>query len=194
MVKSGSFKVSQGSTAGRFGSGLGQGLGEALPKEIAQQRLSSGLKNFAQNAGNLSPLQAATQLFSIPGVTPQMVQVLPELLKRQQYAQAMSQQQQNHTQEQPQNQFNAGQIGAEGTLTKNPPIVKPSDQGQPQAVTQSPFREEVTSRPNWTQERFNQERANVAGEMPWLTIPEINDEVRQREARYQAAPEAYKKN
>src|ERR1700677_779209 len=113
MVKSGSFKVSQGSTAGRFGEGLGKGLGEALPKEVAQQRLSSGLKNFAQNAGNLSPLEAATQLFSIPGVTPQMVQVLPQLLQQQQLAgslagQEQDQNQSNKFQELPQQQPSSG--------------------------------------------------------------------------------------
>lgn len=101
MVKSGSFKVGQGSTAGRFGAGIGQGLAEALPKEVAQQRLASGLKNFSQNAQGLSPLEAATQLFSIPGVTPQMVQTLPQLLQQQQLAQSLGGQSQDQDQTPP---------------------------------------------------------------------------------------------
>ncbi len=87
------YKVSPGSTAGRLGEGLGKGLAESIPKEVNQYRLSQGLQNFAKNAGNLSPLEAATQLFSIPGVTPQMVQSLPELLKQQQLGQSLNQQQ-----------------------------------------------------------------------------------------------------
>jgi hypothetical protein len=83
MVKSGSFKVSQGSTAGRIGEGLGKGLGEAIPKEVAQQRLASGLKNFAENAQNLNPLQQAAQYLSIPGLSPQAQQILPQLIQQQ---------------------------------------------------------------------------------------------------------------
>lgn len=83
MVKSGKFQVSPGSTAGRFGEGLGRGLAESIPKEAAQYRLSQGLKNFSQNADNLSPLEQYTQLASVPGITPQMLQILPEVLKQQ---------------------------------------------------------------------------------------------------------------
>lgn len=89
MVKSGKFQVSPGSTAGRIGEGLGKGLAESIPKEAAQYRLSQGLKNFSKEAANLNPLEAATKLFSIPGVTPQMVQTLPQLLQQQQLAQSL---------------------------------------------------------------------------------------------------------
>lgn len=188
MANSGSFKVSPGSAAGRFGESFGKGLGEAVPKEIERYRLSQGLQNFAKNAPNLSPLEAYAQASAIPGITPQMLQVLPEILKRQQYAQAA----QNGSPPQSQPEMRSGQIGSGGRMMQNPPIVEPSESGQPQAVPESPFREQVTPRPIWSQERVNQERAKVSGEMPWLTIPEINQEVQQREQRYQAEPESYK--
>lgn len=90
MVKSGSFKVSQGSTAGRVGAGLGKGLAEALPKEVQQYRLQQGLKQFAEQAPGMNPLQAFAQAAGIPGVTPQMIQALPEIVKQQQYAREFS--------------------------------------------------------------------------------------------------------
>ena len=187
MVKT-SFKVHQPPIGTQIAAGLNKGLAEQIPKEVAQYRLSQGLQNFAQNAGNLSPLEAAAQLGGIPGISPQMLQILPELLKRQQYAQGLNAQ--NQSQKQP---IPSGSLNAEGRMPQNLPIVEPEEVGQPQANPQSPFREQVTPRPIWTQERVNQERANVAGEMPWLTIPEINQEVQQREQRYQAEPESYKK-
>ncbi len=89
MVKSGSFTVGQGSLAGRLGSGLGKGLAEQLPKEFERERLKTGLEQFAKESSNMSPLEQATKLFGIPGITPQMVQVLPELLKQQQLGQSL---------------------------------------------------------------------------------------------------------
>jgi hypothetical protein len=92
MVKSGSFTVGQGSLAGRLGSGLGKGLAEQLPKEFERERLKTGLEQFAKESSNMSPLEQATKLFGIPGITPQMVQVLPELLKQQQLGQSLKDQ------------------------------------------------------------------------------------------------------
>lgn len=90
MVKT-SFKVNQAPIAGRIGESLGKGLAEQIPKEVAQYRLSQGLQNFAQNAGNLSPLQQAAQYLSIPGLTPQAAQILPQLLQQQQQRQSLNQ-------------------------------------------------------------------------------------------------------
>lgn len=94
MVKSGAYTVNQPSLGGRLGSGIGKGLADQLPKEMDRGRLASGLKQFEQEAPGLSPLQQATRLFSIPGITPQMVQVLPELLKQQNFAKAFTEQNQ----------------------------------------------------------------------------------------------------
>ena len=94
MVKTGSFKLKNAPLSGRIGSGIGQGLAEQLPKEMQQGRLQAGLQQFAKESPNMTPLQAAANLFGIPGVTPQMVQILPELLKQQQLASSLGQEQQ----------------------------------------------------------------------------------------------------
>lgn len=82
MVKSGSFKVSPGSTLGRIGSGVGKGLAEQLPKEIERERLSQGLKKLGDQR-DLSPFQQFAGLASLPGITPQMIQSGSDLLRQQ---------------------------------------------------------------------------------------------------------------
>lgn len=66
-----------------FGRGFGQGLADTLPKEIERGRLSAGLKNIGENKGNLNPYQQASELLSIPGMTPEKVAILQPLLERQ---------------------------------------------------------------------------------------------------------------
>ncbi len=66
-------KISRGSILGRIGTGVGEGLAEQLPKEMDRSRLSSGLKQFEQDASGLSPMQQIARLSAIPGVTPQMI-------------------------------------------------------------------------------------------------------------------------
>jgi hypothetical protein len=85
MVKSGSFKVKQGSLLGRIGEGVGKGLAESLPKEMERGRLAQGLEQFAKNAANLSPTEQFTRLLQIPGIEklPQAIQQYPEILKQQ---------------------------------------------------------------------------------------------------------------
>ena len=78
MVKTGKFQVSQGTLGGRLGTAIGQGLAEGLPKGIERGMLKQGLDQFAQQAQGLSPLEQVSKLFSIPGITPQMVQAIPE--------------------------------------------------------------------------------------------------------------------
>jgi len=102
MVKSGSFKVSPGSTLGRIGSGVGKGLAEQLPKEIERGRLAQGLEQFNNESANLSPLQQYTKLLSIPGISPQAVQAIPQVLQQQNFANALS----RSAQEAPQRQEN----------------------------------------------------------------------------------------
>ncbi len=80
-----------GSVFGRLGAGLGKGLAEQLPKEVERSRLSSGLKNFEQESGNLNPMQQLARLSSIPGITPQMIQSFGELGKQQLRGQALGQ-------------------------------------------------------------------------------------------------------
>ena len=101
MVISGKFKVGQGSTAGRVGAGIGKGLGEAIPKEVDRYRLSQGLQNLAKNGQNLNPLEAFAQASAIPGITPQMIQALPDLIRQQQLANSLGGQEKNQPQQFP---------------------------------------------------------------------------------------------
>lgn len=112
MVKSGKYTVKQPNVFGRIGTGIGKGLAETLPKEIERGRLSEGLKQFEKESGDLTPLQQYTRLTGIPGITPQMIQAFPEVLKQQNQAKALIEQ---------------------GNATKNPPrfpeqFTKPENQ------------------------------------------------------------------
>lgn len=82
--------IEQSDPFGRIGKAFGQGLAEQVPKEVDRYRLSSGLKNLEKESANLSPLQQFTRIASIPGVTPQMIQALPEILKQQNTRQSRS--------------------------------------------------------------------------------------------------------
>ena len=91
------------------------------------------MQNFSKNAGNLSPLEAATQLFSIPGVTPQMVQTLPALLQQQQLAQSLGSQDQSQQQvpefpQLPNEQPNAGLTTRPGIEATRKGYIRPTVQ------------------------------------------------------------------
>ena len=92
MVKSGKYEVKQPNIFGRIGTGIGKGLAESLPKEMERGRLSAGLQQFEKDSGNLNPLQQYTRLAAIPGITPQMIQALPEVLKQQNQSKALIEQ------------------------------------------------------------------------------------------------------
>jgi len=100
MVKSGSFKVSPGSFAGRIGTNLGESLAETVPKEVEQYRLRKGLENFQKNASEQTPSQQFTSLLSIPGIgkLPQAIQQFPEILKQEQLGKALLKQGQESNQ------------------------------------------------------------------------------------------------
>lgn len=77
-----SYEVKQGNIFGRIGAGIGKGLAEQLPKETDRLRLTKGLKDFETEAPNLNPLQQATRLASIPGMTPEMMYTLGPFIKQ----------------------------------------------------------------------------------------------------------------
>lgn len=85
-------KIQQANIFGRLGSGIGQGLAEQIPKEIDRSRLSAGLRDFAEKSKmqNMSPLETASALYSIPGVAenPQLVKTFGDLAQQQRSAQA----------------------------------------------------------------------------------------------------------
>ena len=78
-----SYSVKQANPWARFGEGIGKGLGDQIPKEVERYRLSSGLKNFAENSKDMSPMDRMIGLLSIPGVPdrPQLIQTLGELTR-----------------------------------------------------------------------------------------------------------------
>lgn len=75
-----SFQVKPGSTLGRLGEGIGKGLSEQVPKEIERFRLSSGLKKLQENP-NSSPLDRLVQLFTTPGITPEIAGKIEPFLR-----------------------------------------------------------------------------------------------------------------
>ncbi len=209
MVKSGSFKVSQGSTLGRIGSGVGKGLAEQLPKEIERGRLAQGLEQFNKESANLSPLEQASKLFSIPGLTPQMVQVLPELLKQQNLRQSFANRGKGPREIQGEEQltpeenslqtkefFQPGRIGSQGnepTQIQGQQIVRPEEQGQPQIQENNPLRQEAVPRKTWSPQRYEQEIGRVWEDNPNLTLQEAVGLAQANEQRYLNEPESIRK-
>lgn len=174
-------RISQPSFAGSFGSGIGQGLAEQIPKEIDRHRLASGLKQFENESQNLNPLQQATRLFSIPGITPQMVQVLPELLKQQNIRssyqnlanQSSPQQQAFSGQQRPSFNLNEAQFGAnpnqKGYRPLTPqsnPLVSPTEIGQPQINANNPTRKESLPQRPLDQQEFLSLVGKYASQFP----------------------------
>ncbi|CAB4133778.1 hypothetical protein UFOVP264_17 [uncultured Caudovirales phage] len=83
--------IAQPSIFGRIGTGLGKGIAETLPREIERGRLASGLNKLG-NQKNLTPFQAFAGLAATPGITPQMLQSGSDILRQQQYLNALKNQ------------------------------------------------------------------------------------------------------
>lgn len=204
MVKSGSFTVGQGSLGGRLGSGIGKGLAEQLPKEFERERLKTGLEQFGKESANLSPLEQATKLFSIPGITPQMVQVLPELLKQQNIRNAYGNRAKgsaNTVEEQgslqPKESVALELLGSQGNAPRldqsGSKIVRPEEQSQPQIVETNPLRQEAIPARPWSNARRDQEISNAFESGFATTLPEAIQYVANKEQRELAQPEAIQK-
>lgn len=84
-------EIKQGSLFGRIGSGIGKGLAEQLPEEITRGRLSAGLKNLSEKK-DLTPFQQFAGLISQPGMTPQGIQTGGDILRQQNYINAIKNQ------------------------------------------------------------------------------------------------------
>jgi hypothetical protein len=181
MVKSGKFTVQQPSIAGRLGSGIGQGLAESLPKEMDRGRLAAGLKQFEQEAPNLSPLQQATRLFSIPGITPQMVQVLPELIRQQRERQNAINSADQSQETYPENSGNQSLINSPSIQTSSAPSQPNRRENLFRAAenlatrnkgitTTGPVNAALSDiRPPTQQEVYNK-RAEILRENPWMSV------------------------
>lgn len=171
------YEIKQGNIFGRLGTGIGQGIAEQLPKEVARNRLASGLQQFEQESGNLSPMQSLARLASIPGALehPELVRQFGELA-RQQGIKGAYQRKSNAKNEKTSPEMSnnpasqaiqdirfanlpENQMQRKGTDQELP--VKPEDYGQPQVVEKNPLRNEAIPIPRWTPERFNEEVGNV---------------------------------
>lgn len=201
MVKSGSFKVSQGSLAGRVGAGLGKGLGEQLPKEAERYRLSQGLKQFEQEAQGLTPLQQYTRLLPILSGTPQgaqALQALPEILKQQNMRQAYARRAGQENQLPPETESamaSQGRIGAQGQPPRNfqpqeGEFVEPGERGQPQIVETNPLDPNAIPAIPWSQRRKDQEITRALDDGIVQTIPEAIQYVNELERSELARPKA----
>lgn len=83
------YEVKNANIFGRVGTGIGKGLADQVPKEIERYRLAEGLKKLGEKK-DLDPWQAFTELASIPGGSPQLLQSGTELLKQRAKGQALS--------------------------------------------------------------------------------------------------------
>lgn len=83
--------IKQGDIFGRVGTEIGKGLAEQIPKEVERNRLASGLKQLGEQKG-LTPFQQFSGLASTPGITPQMIDSGSQLLRQQQYLDAIKNQ------------------------------------------------------------------------------------------------------
>lgn len=118
----------EGTLASRIGAGIGRGLADQVPKEIDRSRLASGLKNIMNNP-NASPIEVLSNLHTIPGITPQMVEqyyplINAELVKKRRQD---GQQQGSEEQVQPKGQGQQGVSGGQNVL-RNPPQNQTQDQ------------------------------------------------------------------
>lgn len=126
-----SYKVKQGDIFGRIGTSVGQAVAEQVPKEVERSRLVSGLKQFQQGASSRTPIENLTELYAIPGVTPQMIQSYSELAKQQAKSNALNQYQGQDREQKP-SRFPG---------TENQPQGQPEKKPAPSITTRPPIEE-----------------------------------------------------
>jgi len=175
----------QMSPFGQILGGFAQGLSDTLPKIMEQKRLASGLKQFEQDAPNLSPMQQITRLSSIPGVTPQMIQTLGELSKHEGRRNAFMQ----RGGQKPSAQ--SDQLGQEylEELSQKPTSQSPAIKQQaPEAGGQqihpgSPVRQEAMPVAPWSPQRRDQEISKIIDNDPYISIDEARNVAANNESR-----------
>jgi hypothetical protein len=195
----------RGSPVGRLGKGIGKGLSEQVPKEIERLRLSSGLKNLAEKSEGLTPLQAYAQFSSIPGITPAMIQALPEILKQQNIRSSYSKKGKSFEKQEassPQKNLENIKFGQlPGQIQKQ--VIqgqseRPSDfaneevkaTSEPTIRERNPLSPELIPAKPWTAERRDQEISRLQEELPYMTFPEIRELAAENEKRELAQPGA----
>ncbi len=192
---------------GRIGQNFGSGVGEGITKENDRSRLASGLSKFEKESEGLTPLQQFTRLAAIPGITPQMIQTVPEILKQQGRRSAYTGQ-----------NGQKGQFNEEGNPQQEPekfksnlPVQFGSNRQRPQTpkieaeikipdnLTTNPSERRGVNESNplpgaprrpWSNERYMGEVGNFLRENPQATIEDAEKIIREKEARELAQPMA----
>ncbi len=214
-----SYEVRNAPLSARFGTGFAQGLSEQIPKEIERYRLASGLKNFAQNAGNMDPMQQMAELSGIYGITPQMIQSFGELAKQQGIRNAYSKnrspnenQQGNPKAAQPNldvKEFLMNQMANQKQMQgqpknnnlsrqSNPPTIPSNMSRQQEALSSPPAASENPLSPQflpaspWNQQRQEGAINEAFDRGIARTFDEANNYANQQRQLYEQAPEKYR--
>jgi len=77
-------KIKQGDIWGRVGTSFGEGLASQVPQELEHYQKKQGLEEFKQGANKRSPLENVIEAQGIRGITPQGLQSLTDVMKRNQ--------------------------------------------------------------------------------------------------------------
>lgn len=198
-----SYEIRPPSVGASFGAGLGSGLSEQIPREVERYRLSSGLKNFANESQGLDPLQAMAQLSGIPGMTPQMIQSMGDLLRMRQRGQAYGrgaiaggqQPTGRMTRQGGVDQTGEMMMGEQGQppqsqqprMTRTGEQPSTSDQIQERNILDPSMREV----PPWTPQRRNREISKLLDE--GFLVDDAERLAADAEAREREAPSVYKR-
>jgi len=203
--------IERGDLFGKIGKSFGEGLSTQIPKEIERKRLSEGLQKLSQE-DNLTPFERFSKLSAIPGITPQMIQSGSELLKQQATRQNVKTRAGRLTGQDIQdemknlssnaspniNDIRFGQTKPQRGNVPNRQEEEAAPQGnfpsgEPQIVEKNPLAPELQSRLPWTPDQVMNEIDKTWDQYPELTFPEIQQLVKDKEARSLAEPEVYKK-
>jgi len=77
----------EGNIFGRIGSSLGKSLAEQIPKEVDRYRLSKGIERLGEQSKteNLDPIQILSKLYGIPGITPEIANMVQQNIETGKY-------------------------------------------------------------------------------------------------------------
>lgn len=199
---------------GRIGKSFGEGLSEQIPKEIQQQRLSQGLKKFAQEAPNRDTLTNFAELGSIYGIPESYLHTFGKLARDkgvrgeflakgrpgapQEVTSAQTPHQGQQGQQNDISQVQFANLKPRKATPGREQLKNPSDyqteeefaNAQTNINEKHPLRKEAIVRNPWTKEERDADIAREYAEHPNLDYQEILARSKDNEARYLAQPEA----
>jgi hypothetical protein len=206
-------KIKNADLFGRIGTGIGKGLADYGTKAIERSRLSSELNDLGKQKG-LTPFQQFAGLASAANEYPQIVNSGERLLREQgvrndyqnlagnpnkqisSSPENMQGQRQNLSNV---NFANLPKDNIQRQVVQGDKIPTDFDSREQEAasnkglVKENPAQNKFIPPIPWTPEQKYNERARIASKSPNLTNEQINAEAADNEARYMAAPEAYRK-